>query len=85
MNGYKLIRYKGIAENGVVAATAPNGVAKPNGTAAANGTAASKPAADDTAAAAPQGRKTAKPKVRAATPPKRVVRGVTIIDRRTSW
>ncbi|HWK95886.1 MAG TPA: hypothetical protein VNR39_10720 [Pseudolabrys sp.] len=91
MNGYRLIRYKGIGDT-AVAATASNGGAKPNGTAAAtaakpNGTTAAPAAADeDTAAASPKvTRKTAKVKARAAAPQRRVVRGVTIIDRRTSW
>lgn len=90
MNGYKLIRYKGITENGAVVATAPNGSAKPNqngedlttGTAAAGSPATSDTAAPATAPKASQ--RTAVRKSRTVVPPRRLVRGVHIDDRRRS-
>lgn len=89
MNGYRLIRYKGLIDNGAVAATVPNGNAKPtqNGGAATNGAAATTAATNDTAAAAASkaSRRAAARRSRAVVPPRRAVRGVYRHDRRTSW
>lgn len=89
MNGYRLIRYKGIRENGTVASNEPNGGVKPpsqNGDVKPNGTAASSAQNGSVAAASAA---TAKSRVtvkrRAAAPPRRAVRRVYVIERRTQW
>lgn len=88
MNGYRLIRYKGITENGGVASIGETGAAKPtvqNGEPKPNGTAAASPPANvgaTTTSATVNSR--AAIKGRTAAPVRRAARDA-YVNRRTQW
>lgn len=89
MNGYRLIRYKGIAENGAVAVNAPNGnvsSVSSNDSAASNGAAIAPPATNSGAETASKAsRRAGGAKRRTAITPRRAVRSVFVNDRRRTW
>ncbi|KQY99526.1 hypothetical protein ASD45_00970 [Pseudolabrys sp. Root1462] len=81
LNGFRLIRFKNIIDNGVVASTGQNGGAKPDGPAAAPAqstevTAATTIANNGSATTA---------KRRAVNPPRRAVPRVHVTQRRAQW
>ena len=78
INGYRLIRYRGISENGVVASNGQNGGAKPNGAAA------TAPAQSGATAAASVSKVTRRVsvKTRAKLPPRHAVRIVPLTSKR---
>jgi hypothetical protein len=81
MNGYRLIRYKGISENGVVVSSAPDSAASPTGPAAETST----PNGAAAASAPKAGRRATTRAARPTGSPRRPVYGVAVKHGRMSW